>query len=76
MQEFSAIRMIFQGKALQFQSFFPAPLHPARKSGTLGFDMQRVLGCSTLAALLILGVSDPRSEPARRRDSLPEFVPD
>ena len=64
MQEFSAIRMIFQGKALQFQSFFPAQLHPARKSGTLGFDMQRVLGCSTLAALLILGVS-PTAQPRR-----------
>jgi predicted MFS family arabinose efflux permease len=42
--------------------------------GTLGFVLFAGMAWS---ALLILGVSDPRAErAARRRDSLPEFVPD
>ena len=42
--------------------------------GTLGFVLFAGMAFS---ALLILGVSDPRADrAARRRDSLPEFVPD
>jgi predicted MFS family arabinose efflux permease len=42
--------------------------------GALGFVLFAGMAFS---ALLILGVSDPRADrAARRRDSLPEFVPD